>query len=117
MVSFSFLWLFIFMTEKYIRKLIREQLEQLNESRMVTYPTQILFQIPKAIPELKMLGQHTMGDGSTALYRYEFDGNAYEIQIRPASLSKNKSDWGKILAPKENPAKKMYRDLGFNDKK
>ena len=101
------------MDKKEVRKIIRETLEQLGESRMVTFTSDILWQAGKNIEGLKPLNIQSMGDGSVGLYRYK-DGNVYEIQIRPASLIKDKDRWGNILKPKENPTKKMYRDLGLN---
>lgn len=89
-----------------IRKLIREELEILEESRMVTYTSKIASDIGKSIPGVeKVLDIRSMYDGTTALFRYE-DGNVYEIQIRPASSIKDKEYYGKILQKKGDPEKK-----------
>ena len=102
------------MNEKDIRKIIKEELERLNETRMVTYTSEILSRIGREITNLKTLDIQSTGDGSIGLYRYEKDGNAYEIQIRPASLIKDKYRWGNKLVSKEHPSKPMFRDLGIN---
>lgn len=102
------------MDEKYIRKLIKESIEQIDEGRLTTSSLDIMGQISRNVPGMKALEMKSMFDGMAGLFRYEKDGNAYEIQIRPASSIKDKSLWGKILQPKESPVKKLYRDLNFN---
>lgn len=105
------------MNEKDLRKLIRESLSQLDEARMMTYTSEILSRIGREIPGLKTLDIQSMGDGSAGFYRYEKDGNAYEIQIRPAGLVKYKERWGNLLKKKEtHPMKPFYRMLNKDDK-
>lgn len=103
------------MEEKELRKLIREALNQLDEVRMVTYAFEISSKIGREIEGMKTLDIQAMGDGAIALYRYK-DGNAYEIQIRPIALSKQKGRWEKLIAKKEpHPMKAVYKIL--NQKK
>jgi hypothetical protein len=105
------------MTEKDIRKLIREAINELEEARMVTYAYEIMSQFSKNVPGIKTIDFQAMGDGMIGLYRYK-DGNAYEIQIRPAGLSKNKERWGKLVKKNEpHPMKTIYRQLGQNPEK
>ena len=105
------------MSEKDIRKLIREALNQIDEARMVTYTTELLSKIGREVSGLKTIDIQTMGDGSAGFYRYEKDGNAYEIQIRPAGLVKYKERWGKKMMKKEpHPMKPFYRMLNKDGK-
>lgn len=109
---FRFIDYLLFMSEKDVRKLIREALNQLDEARIVTYPSEILSKIGKEVGGIKTIDIQTMGDGATGLYRYEKDGNAYEIQIRPAGLVKYKERWGKRMIKKDpNPLKAAYNIL------
>lgn len=105
------------MTEKDIRKLIRESLAQLDETRMVTSNLDIMGQISRNVPGLKVLEIKSMFDGMAGLFRYEKDGNAYEIEIRPASLIKDKEFWGNLLKKKEeHPMKPFHRMLNKDAK-
>jgi hypothetical protein len=114
---FRFIGLFIGMTEQDVRKLIRESLMSLDESRMTTFSLEIMGKIHRAIPELKPLDIRSMSDGTAGLFRYEKDGNAYEIEIRPASLIKDKDFWGAILKKKEpHPMKDIYKLINKNQK-
>lgn len=113
MPPFLFCQLFMCMEEKSLRKLIRESLNSLEEGRMSTNSASILGQIKKNVPGIKMLDMRGMIDGMAGLFAYN-DGNVYEIQIRPGSSIKDKDFWGRILQAKENPVKKMYRDIGVN---
>jgi hypothetical protein len=102
------------MDEKSLRKLIRETLEQLDESRMSTSTFGLMSQVSRNIPGLERLDIKTMSDGMAGLFRYK-DGNAYEVQIRPASLIKDKDMWGNLLKKKEeHPLKPYYRMLNKN---
>ena len=69
-----------------LKKLIRETLESLDESRMTTSTFSLVGQIGRSIPGLKTLDIKSLSDGTAGLYRYEKDGNAYEIEVRPAGL-------------------------------
>lgn len=103
------------MSEDKLRNIIRESLDDvLSESRMSTSAFEILSKIGK-IDGMKLLDLKGLVDGQIGLFRYK-DGNAYEIQITPAALIKDKELWGGRLASKENPDKAMYRDLGINKK-
>jgi len=104
------------MNEKDIRKLIRESLESLDESGRATNTFEIASKITREVAGINMLDIRSMLDGTAVLFRYDKDGNAYEIVIRPASSIKDKEFWGNKLVSKEHPAKPMYRDLGINKK-
>lgn len=64
---------------------------------MVTYTSSILTDIGKQLPYLKLIGKSSYASGTVALFRNENDGNAYEIDIRPASLAQHKDIWGDII--------------------
>lgn len=74
--------------------------EAIEEGRLVTYTTKILSDMSK-IPGLKRIGAYSVADGTVGLFRYE-DGNAYEIEIRPAALAKRKDVWGNLLKKRED---------------
>ena len=105
------------MEEKEIRAIIRESLNQLFERRMVTYAFEISSKIGREIEGMeKTLDIQAMGDGAIGLYRYK-DGNAYEIQIRPISLSKDKGRWGNLIQKAEpHPMKAWYKMLNPGQK-
>lgn len=104
------------MNEKELRKLIRETFNQLDEVRMVTFAFEISSRIGRELSGMKTLDIQAMGDGAIGLYRYK-DGNAYEIQIRPISLSKEKDRWEKLIKKKEeHPMKPFYRMLNKDGK-
>lgn len=105
------------MTDKDIRKLIRESLEQLYEARMSTSTLELMGKMTRSTDGIKVLDIRSMVDGMAGLVRYEKDGNAYEIEIRPASSIKDKEFWGTILKKKEeHPMKPFYRMLNKDDK-
>lgn len=81
------------------RKLIREELRRINESRLQTFSSEILYNIGKNIPDLKRVSSNTMVDGAQGLYRYK-DGNAYEVQIRPVEYANDKENWKKFTSKK-----------------
>lgn len=108
---FLFYELFIFMRND-IKKIIVESIQELLEARNVTYPSEILFKIGKEVSGIRRIDMQTMGDGAAGLYRYEKDGNAYEIQIRPAALVKYKERWGNRMIKKSpGPVKMAHRIL------
>lgn len=88
---------------KFIRKV-------LLESRMMTYTGELLSLIGKSIPGIKRLGFWSMGSGSVGLFRYEKDGNAYEVVIRPVDLGEFKDLYGDLI-------KKKIERQGFNPNK
>jgi hypothetical protein len=105
------------MTEKDIRKLIRESLERLDESRMGTSTLELMGKMTRGAEGVKVLDIRSMVDGMAGLFRYEKDGNAYEIEIRPASLIKDKEFWGNLLKKKEeHPMKPFHRILNKDGK-
>ena len=82
---------------------------------MVTFTSEILSKIGK-VDGMKTLDIQSTGSGSIGLYRYK-DGNAYEIEIKPAALIKYKERWGALLKKKEeHPIKPFYRMLNKNGK-
>lgn len=105
------------MTEKDIRKLIRESLEQLDESRGTTSTLELMSKMTRSTEGVKVLDIRSMLDGTAGLFRYEKDGNAYEIEIRPASSIKDKEFWGNLLKKKDDhPMKPFYRMLNKDGK-
>jgi len=98
---------------KELRKIIREQLEQLEEGRMVTNTFNIVNGMTKkdVQPKLgmvKVLDIRSTGQGTALLFRHE-DGNAYEVTVRPAAYAV-KGLWGNLI--KKNQEKPLK---GFND--
>ncbi len=67
---------------------------------MVTYTGMMLSEIKNALPHLKSLGISSHARGTVGLFRNEKDGNAYEIDIRPAKLAQHPDIWGDILVKK-----------------
>lgn len=67
---------------------------------MVTFTSSILTDIGKQLPYLKLIGKSSYASGTVALFRNENDGNAYEIDIRPASLAQHKDIWGDLITKK-----------------
>lgn len=85
------------LSEDLIRKAVRKELFRLDEARMVTYTSKILGDIGRNVPGMKKtIDIWSLANGSVGLYRYE-DGNAYEVEVRPASLSKHKDIFGKYM--------------------
>jgi len=84
---------------KNIRKIIKDELFKLNESRLITFTGDIMYSIGKNVPDLKRIASNSMVDGSEGIFRYK-DGNAYEIQIRPIEYANDKDNWAKYTAGK-----------------
>ena len=74
--------------------------EVLNE-RLTTFASDIHSEISK-IPGLKRLNLWSLANGFVGLYRYEKDGNAYEIEIRPVQVGTQKALWGNQIKKREN---------------
>jgi hypothetical protein len=93
-------------TDKHIkiRRLIREELLKLEESRTVTFAGEILSNIAKNVPDLKAIASNYMGSGSEGIYRYK-DGNAYEIQVRPIAYANDKEHWRRYTSKKSKTKK------------
>ena len=99
-----------------LRKIIREQLERLEEdgpSRMSTNTFGIVNGMTKkdVQPKLgmkKVLDIRSTGQGTALLFRHE-DGNAYEVTVRPAAYAV-KGLWGNLI--KKNQDKPLK---GFDD--
>lgn len=105
------------MTEKNIRKLIRESIYQLDEARTATSTMELISNMTRGAVGIKVLDIRGMADGMAALFRYEKDGNAYEMEVRPASLIKDKEFWGNFLQKKEqHPMKPFHRMLNKGEK-
>jgi hypothetical protein len=79
---------------------IEENQEVLNE-RLTTFASDIHSEISK-IPGLKRLNLWSTANGFVGLYRYEKDGNAYEIEIRPVQVGQNKAMWGNQIKKRED---------------
>lgn len=79
---------------------IEENQELLNE-RLTTFASDIHSEISK-IPGLKRLNLWSTANGFVGLYRYEKDGNAYEIEIRPVQVGTQKALWGNQIKKRED---------------
>jgi hypothetical protein len=79
---------------------VEENQEVLNE-RLETFASNIHSEISK-IPGLKRLNLWSTANGFVGLYRYEKDGNAYEIEIRPVQVGQNKAMWGNQIKKRED---------------
>lgn len=99
------------MEEKDIRKIIKESLNQLDEARMITNTMGLISNMLRSVEGIKILDIRGMADGTAGLFRYEKDGNAYEIEIRPASNIKGKSFWGNLLKKKEEHPMKAFHKM------
>ncbi len=82
---------------KKIREIVRQYL---LEARMVTLTYKMLSDIKRSFPNLKLLKISSHSSGTVALFRNQEDGNAYEIDIRPASHAQHADIWGDMLKPK-----------------
>lgn len=78
---------------------VEENQEVLNE-RLTTFVGDIHSEISK-IPGLKRLNLWSTANGFVGLYRYEKDGNAYEIEIRPVQVGTQKALWGNQIKKRE----------------
>ena len=67
---------------------------------MVTFTGQLLSLFSKNTPGIKRLGSWSMASGSVGLFRFEDDGNAYEVVIRPDSLGEFKDLYGDMIKKK-----------------
>jgi len=74
--------------------------EEILQERLVTFAGDIHREISK-IPDLKRINFWSLANGMVGLYRYEKDGNAYEIEIRPVQIGQHKDLWGKQIEKKE----------------
>lgn len=89
-----------------IAEALREELNRMDgleegSGRLVTMASDIHSDISK-IPGITRLGLWSLADGFVGLYRYDKDGNAYEIEIRPIQLGKHKNLWGGLIKKKED---------------
>jgi len=73
-----------------------EEAQEMLQERLETFASDIHREISK-IPGITRLGFWSLADGFVGLYRYEKDGNAYEIEIRPIQLGKHKELWGNLV--------------------
>jgi hypothetical protein len=97
------------MSEKELRLLIKESLETIVQEGRGTNLLGFIGNIGR-MQGMKALDIKSMNDGMAGLIRSEKDGNVYEVQVRPASLIKDKDFWGNILKPKTHPAKTWYKN-------
>jgi hypothetical protein len=79
---------------------VEENQELLNE-RLTTFASDIHSEISK-LPSLKRLNLWSLANGFVGLYRYDKDGNAYEIEIRPVQVGTQKGLWGNQIKKREN---------------
>jgi hypothetical protein len=92
----------------------------LNEARMMTHTGQLMKEIidflresgkvasrsqTKPYKQKGLLDLRSFAQGTMALIRYELDGNAYEIIIRPAQYAEFKDDYGDIMKKKIDRSK------------
>jgi hypothetical protein len=85
------------MEDKEIAKLI----DELNEVRTPVFTLEVIQKISQ-IPDLKRLDTWAVADATVGLFRYEKDGNAYEIEVRPISQGKHKDLWSDKIKKKED---------------
>lgn len=82
------------------REAIDENPEILNE-RLTTFASEIHREISK-IPGLTRINFWSLANGFVGLYRYDKDGNAYEIEIRPVQVGTQKALWGNQIKKRED---------------
>jgi hypothetical protein len=75
--------------------------EEVLQERLTTFATDIHSKISQ-IPDLKRIDLWTHANGIAGLYRYEKDGNAYEIDIRPVQVGQFKDLWGDKIKKRED---------------
>ena len=75
--------------------------EEIIQERLTTYSTEIHREISK-LPNLKRINFWSTASSMVGLYRYEPDGYAYEIEIRPVEIGKHKDLWGNQIKKREN---------------
>jgi hypothetical protein len=78
-----------------------EENQQLLNERLTTFASDIHSEISK-LPGLKRLNLWSLANGFVGLYRYEKDGNAYEIEIRPVQVGTQKALWGNQIKKRED---------------
>jgi len=76
-------------------------LESINEVRSPVYTAEILQKI-SSLSDMRKLDSWFVADGTVGLFRFEKDGNAYEIEIRPIAKGTNKELWGDKIKKKED---------------
>ncbi len=81
-----------------------EPKKQVEEARSPVYTMELIQKISQ-LSDLKRLDSWAVADGTVALFRYEKDGNAYEVEVRPISAGKRKELWGDKIKKKEDRAK------------
>lgn len=65
----------------------------LVETRTVTHTANIINKMGKEISDIRVLDIRGILNGTAGLIRYEKDGNAYEVIVRPAEYSEHKDLW------------------------
>lgn len=86
--------------------------EEILQERLTTYSTEIHREISK-LPNLKRLSFWSTASSMVGLYRYEPDGYAYEIEIRPVEIGRHKDLWGNLIKKKEE----RQNEIAESDKK
>ena len=82
-------------------KEISQLLSDIDEARSPVFTLEIIQKISQ-IADLKRLDSWAVADGTVALFRYEKDGNAYEVEVRPISAGKHKDLWRDKIKKKED---------------
>jgi len=98
-----------------LRKIIREQLEQLEEVRSTSL-LGIAGDIGRHVPNLETMDIKSLASGMVGLYKSS-DGNVYEIEITPGASIKDKSFWGDVLTKNDKPLKgfkRAFDNLGLD---
>ena len=75
--------------------------EDVDEVRSPVFVSEILQKISQ-IADMKRLDMWSVRDGAVGLFRYEKDGNAYEVEVRPIDKGTNKELWGDKIKKKED---------------
>jgi hypothetical protein len=80
--------------------------EEMLQERLTTHSIDIHGKLSK-VPELKRLNLWSTASSMVGLYRYEPDGYAYEIEIRPVEIGRHKELWGNQIKKREDRINKI----------
>lgn len=75
--------------------------EEILQERLTTHGIDIHREISK-VPDLKRINLWSTASSMVGLYRYEPDGYAYEIEIRPVEIGQHKDLWGNQIKKRED---------------
>jgi hypothetical protein len=82
-------------------KEIASLLSELDEVRTPVFTLEIIQKISQ-LADMKRIDTWAVADGTVGLFRYEKDGNAYEIEVRPISQGKHKDLWKDKIKKKDD---------------